>query len=96
MPETSPSERRRRPPGFRPAFTLSLLYVVVFFFVYAFLMVLPQLLDLLSSMPPGPEQEQAATRVAREGTHPLVAFVLSLATTALGAHFQVLPGMRAR
>lgn len=96
MPETSTPPRRRRPPGFRPSFTLSLLYVAGFFFVYAFLMVLPQLLDLLSSMPPGPEQEQAARRIAHEGAHPLAAFLLSLATTALATHFQVLPGMRPR
>jgi hypothetical protein len=96
MSEIRPTTPRRRAPSFRPAFTLSLLYVVIFFFVYALLMVLPQLLDLLSSMPPGPEQEQAAARVARESTHPLAAFLLSLATTALGVHFQLLPGMRAR
>ena len=98
MPEqpTLPSKPppRRRPPTFRPRFTISVIYLVTFFFLFSFLQVLPDLLSVLSEMQPGPAQQREAERVAREGSSPLVSMVLSLAATALGTYLKVLPGMR--
>ena len=68
--------------------------MVVFFFLFSLLQVLPSLLDLLAEMPPGPEQQAAAEEVTRKGTRPLVSLILALLATALGSYFQVLPGMR--
>jgi len=85
---------RRRTPAFRPRFTTGIIYLVVFFVLFEFLQVLPDLVDLLSSMEPGPAQEQAATEIMRDGSSPLLSLVLSLAMTSLGSYYQVLPGMR--
>lgn len=93
-PPRSPTPRRSAPP-FRPRFTLGILYLATFFVLFSFLQVLPELVELLGSMQPGPAQEKAAARVMREGSSPLVSLVLSLAATSLGAYYQVLPGMKA-
>ncbi len=82
------------PPPFRPRFTIGLFYLVVFFFLFSFLQVLPGLIEVLSSMPPGPEQEREAARVARQSVRPLASVALSLGATSLGSYFRVLPGMR--
>ena len=81
----------------QPRFTLYILYLAGFFLLYAMLLILPDLLDVLESMPPGPEQEEAATRVAREAVRPhlLPALAMALATAGLGAYYRVLPGLRA-
>ncbi|MFP6562883.1 MAG: hypothetical protein VCC02_00965 [Myxococcota bacterium] len=88
---------RRRAPAFRPRFTLGLLYLVGFFFFFSILLLVPALVDVLENVPPGPEQEAIAKQVARHTVRPLlpVAAGLSLLSTLLGAHFEVLPGMRA-
>lgn len=67
---------------------------MTFFLLFAFLQVLPDLVGLLGSMEPGPEQQQAAERIMREGSSPLVSLVLSLGATALGTWYRLLPGMR--
>ena len=54
----------RRPPAFRPSFTLSLLYMAGFFVLFAVLLILPSLLEVLAEVPVGPEQEQAAYDIA--------------------------------
>ncbi len=95
MTQPSPQSPRRRTPAFRPRFTIGLLYLVGFFFLFSFLQVLPELVLLLSDMPAGPAQEQAASAIAREGTNPLLSALLSLVATLLGSHYEVLPGMRA-
>jgi hypothetical protein len=56
--------------------------------------VLPDLIGVMNEMPPGPAQQQAAARVARDGASPLISAALSLVATSLGSYFQVLPGMR--
>ena len=61
---------RRSPPPFRPRFSIGIFYLVLFFFVFSFLQVLPELIALLE-MPPGAEQEQAALEAARESSSPL-------------------------
>lgn len=87
--------RRPRPPPFRPRFSIGIAYLAVFFVLFSFLQVLPGLIELLSTMQPGPAQQIAAERVMREGSSPLLSVVLSLAATALGSYYEVLPGMRA-
>jgi hypothetical protein len=72
------------------------LYLVGFFVLYALLLILPDLLDVLAQVPPGPEQEAIAREVAREAAAPrlLPALALALATAGLGAYYRVLPGLR--
>lgn len=86
----------RRPPVFRPHFTLGLVYLVVFFLLFAFVLILPSLLDVLAELPPGPQQEQAAYEIAREAARPRIfaAFALSVATVVVGTYYQILPGMK--
>ncbi len=93
MTEQSPHPRRR-PPAFTPRFTLALLYLAVFFVLFSFLQVLPDLIDILGEMPPGPAQEAAAAEAAQKRTHPPTSMALALLTVGLGAYFQVLPGLR--
>ena len=88
--------RTRRAPVFRPRFSLTLLYLVGFFFLYALILVLPALTEVLTQVPPGPEQEELARQASRKAIRPLlpIAAGLALVTTLIGAHFQVLPGLR--
>jgi len=88
---------RRRAPSFpRPFFTLAIVYIFAFFFVYAFALVAPALYDVLQSTPPGPEQELAAQQAAYEAASGRMglAFLLAVATVVLGAWSQKLPGLR--
>ncbi len=84
---------KRRPPPFRPRFTIGIFYLVVFFFLFAFLQVLPELIALLE-MPPGPDQERAALEATRSASNPLAAALLSLVATSLGSYYRILPGMK--
>ncbi len=89
----------RRPPALpRPFFTLAILYIFGFFFLYAFALVTPALLEVLRSMPPGPEQQAAAEQAAYEAASGRMglAFALSLATVVLGVWSRKLPGFRGR
>jgi len=81
----------------QPRFTLYVLYLGGLFLVFAMLLILPQLLDVLESVPPGPEQEAVAKEVAQKAAAPLLlpAFLLAVLTTGLGAYYRVLPGLRA-
>ena len=99
----TPSPSESRPPYYRkvgttfqPRFTLGLLYLFGFFFVYCLLLVAPSLVEVAQTVPPGPEQREAAQEVAREVVRPRLWIALALAavTTTLCAHFRVLPGMR--
>ena len=95
-PEQHPLLSRRRAPAFRPSFTLALLYLGAFFVLFAFLLILPDLLAVLRDIPPGPEQEQMAREVARQAAKPrlLWAVGLALGAVGLGAYLQVLPGLK--
>ncbi len=93
-----PSPPRRKPaPVFRPRFLLSLMYLAAFFVFYCFVLMAPELFEVLQSVPTGPEQERLAEQVARETLAPRlpVAIALSLATVGLAAYYQRLPGLRA-
>ena len=47
--------RRRAAPIPKPRFTLGILYVMAFFFVYCFALAGPALWNVLQTVPPGPE-----------------------------------------
>jgi ABC-type sulfate transport system permease component len=80
----------------KPRFTLGILYLFAFFFLYCFLLVAPALWEVLQTTPVGPEQEEVAARVAKEAIQPhlWIAFVAAVATVALGMGRGVLPGTR--
>ncbi|MGH0031792.1 MAG: hypothetical protein ACQGVC_18545 [Myxococcota bacterium] len=87
----------RQTPGMRPRFTLGMLYLFAFFFLFCLLLVAPALWEVLHSMPPGPEMEAAANRAAREAMQGkmLLAFALATAATGAGMYTGWLPGTRA-
>ncbi len=91
-----PPYYRKTGATFRPRFTLSMLYLFGFFFLYCLVLVAPSLLNVMQTVSPGPEQQAAAEEVAREVMRPRlwIAIVLSALTTVLGAHFRILPGLR--
>jgi len=95
-PEQRPPYYRKVGASFQPRFTLGILYLFGFFFLYCLLLVAPSLLEVLDTVPTGPEQQEAAERVAREVIRPRLwlAVVLAASTTVLGSHFRLLPGMR--
>jgi len=77
---------------------MTLLYLAGFFVLFTFLLILPELMDVLSHVPPGPEQQRIAEQVAREAARPrlLPGLVLALGAVGLGTYLRVLPGLRAR
>ena len=96
MSELTPNpERNGQRPSykFRPRFTIGILYLAVFFFFFAFLQILPDLIRLLE-LPPGPEQEAAARELARQKSNPLLSIILSVAATGVGAYYEILPGLK--
>jgi hypothetical protein len=93
-----PDPVRSRPPSFQPRFTLGIFYLFGLFFLYSMLLVLPEMIDVLETVPTGPAQEQAAleaTRAAASERMPW-AFVGSIATVLIGAKQGWLPGLRPR
>jgi hypothetical protein len=80
----------------RPFFTLAIVYIFAFFFVYAFALVTPALLEVMEAVPPGPAQQRAAEQAAYEAASGRMglAFVLALATVVLGVWSKKLPGLR--
>lgn len=91
----SPSSPRRNAAPFRPAISLSLVYLAAFFLVFAFALALPALWPLLGSAAPGPELQEHARRTAREALRPRMglAFGLAVLATLAGTWLRVLPGM---
>ncbi len=75
---------------------MALLYVGGFFLVFAFLLILPELLAVLRDVPPGPEQERIAREVAQQAAAPRLPWAVGLAVAAvgLGSYLQVLPGLK--
>ena len=80
----------------RPRFTLLIFYAFGFFFLYCFALVAPALWDVLQSMPPGPEQEEAAKQAAQRvaAGRMGIAFVAAVVTTGIGLYKNLLPGTR--
>lgn len=89
---------RSRVPAFQPRFTVMLLYLMLFFFGFAFLMILPALMDVLASHPPGPAQQEAARVAAQQALQGRLVpvFLMALAATGIGGYYRVLPGLRPR
>jgi hypothetical protein len=91
-----------RPEPFRPRFTLMLLYVAAFFFLYALLFALPDLLAGARALGPGPDELSPAelerakeiSRNAMSGGKVLIALAASVATVGLAAWRRALPGLR--
>jgi len=93
-----PPSSHRRPPPFRPIFSLILVYFFGFFFLFCLLLIAPALLSLSGRTDPGPELQAQAQQVAHEairGRLPL-AFLAALVTTGLGLYTRRLPGLRER
>ena len=74
------------------------MYLAGLFLVYAFLLIMPELVAVLRDVEPGPEQQEIAQRAARDAFRPKApwALGLALATLGLGAWLQVLPGLSRR
>jgi hypothetical protein len=91
-----PPYYRKVGPTFQPRFTLGLVYLFGFFFLYCLILIAPSLIEILETVPTGPEQQQAAEEIAREVIQPRlwIAVVLSTITTVAGAHYHLLPGFR--
>jgi hypothetical protein len=94
---------RRSSVGFRPEFTLLLLYFFGFFVFFCLLLALPALLEGARDLPVGSapltdaERERAAglARDALRGRVPYAALA-ALAALGLGAFTRTLPGLRRR
>lgn len=95
-PNPRPPYYRKVGATFQPRFTVSILYLLGFFFLYCLLLVAPALWEVLQGVPTGPEQQVAAEAAARGvgSTRLWLAMGLSGVTTILGAHYRVLPGLR--
>ncbi len=88
--------RPSRPQPFQPRFTVGLFYLAGFFVLYCLALIAPELWQVLQTVAPGPEQEQAAADAARKAIRGrlLLALLAALVTTALGGKAGWLPGMR--
>jgi len=90
-----------RPPalsGFRPAFTVALLYFAALFVGFALLLILPEMLEAAAAQPPGADPVAEGTPIAQQAAKGrlLEAFVLAAFTLVVGGYYQVLPGLRPR
>ena len=77
--------------------TVALLYLMAIFSAICFLFATPALIEVARSVPPGPEQEEAAREAAAAAVRPRLPIALALAvlTTGLGLYFRRLPGIAA-
>ncbi len=93
----------QRPVTFRPRFTLTILYVALFFFAILFAFALPEMLDALRTPPPAsPEERELAQQALAErvqealrGRVP-IALAAAVVLTGLGAYTGRLPGLGER
>lgn len=92
---------RRRSTPFRPTFTLLLAWFALFFFAFALLLLLPDLVAAFRALPPGsgplsPEELDRAKDVARQGLQDELGWIFGLAAvvTAGLAWSGRLPGVR--
>ena len=88
-----------RPPalsGFRPVFTVALLYFAALFVGYALVLILPEMLEAAAALPPGADPVAAGTPIAQQaaGGRLLEAFARAALTRGVGGYYQVLPGLR--
>ena len=78
------ASRRAARTTFRPTFTITIATFVLFFLAISLLLVLPQLLEVASQLPPGPEQQQRAREVAAEAIRPKLPLALFAAALLTG------------
>jgi hypothetical protein len=91
-----------RGAAFRPRFTLTLVYLLGFFLIYAMAFALPDLIAGASELGPGPgeltpEEEARASEIARSalsGGRLLIAVGASILTVGFALWRRVLPGVR--
>ncbi|MAI24810.1 MAG: hypothetical protein CMN75_02145, partial [Spirochaeta sp.] len=55
LPQEPQRKKRSQGQSFRPRFTIGIFYIAGFFFLFAFLQIMPDLIQLLE-LPPGPDQ----------------------------------------
>ncbi|TDJ14632.1 MAG: hypothetical protein E2O66_02750 [Deltaproteobacteria bacterium] len=91
---SEPAQSRR--PTFRPRFMLGIFYLLGVFFLYAMLLVMPEMIQALKTIPPGPEQQEAVTNMLQANMRPRlgIALVAAIATVLGGAVKGWLPGLR--
>ncbi len=97
--KTAGRSARSEKAVFRPNFTLSILYLIFFFFCYALLFMYPDLSEFARTLPPSTPLEEANAKMgayAKSLIGPRLIWMLgaALATTALGIYSGVLPGVR--
>ena len=102
---SQPPPPRRPPASFTPRFTLSLIYLFGFFFLYCAALVVPALWDIVQAVPAdietNPASQAATTEAAKLAAKEIVrprllgAFLASVLTVAVGAWAGRLPGMKA-
>lgn len=82
--------------GFRPVFTVALLYFAALFVGFALVLILPEMLEAAATLPPGADPQAEGARIAQQaaGGRLLEAFVLAALTLGIGGYYQVLPGLR--
>ena len=87
-------EKRAQRAIMRPRFTLLMLYLFAFFFLFCMILVMPALFEVLRTLPPGPEQEEAARIAARDAASGKLgmAFLLAITVTGVGLYKRWLPG----
>jgi hypothetical protein len=93
---------RPRRPAFRASFSLTLVYLFGLFILFALLLALPDLLQAVQQLPPGPEELseeelELAKQVARRalgGGRLFLAVGCAVVTLGLAAYLQVLPGLK--
>jgi len=94
--------RRARGPSFRPRFTLTLLYLLFFFFLFGMAFALPDLLEGAHQLAPGPEElspeelsrARDTAQRALQGGRLFLALGLAVVATGLGSYARLLPGLR--
>ncbi len=97
-PEPIPSKQHRR-AAFRPNFTLSILYLIAFFFLFCMLFLLPALSEFTATIPPGTPDAEAQAMIeefASKTIRPRLGWMLVAATavTGLGIYAGFLPGTK--
>ena len=94
--------RRGAQPVFRPRFTLTILYLAFFFFLFGLLFALPELVQEARDLGPGPDEltpeelgrARDTAREALRGGRLFVALGLAVVAPGLGSYARLLPGLR--
>jgi len=90
---------RRRPEPFRPRFTIMILYLAVFFFLFGLLLAVPDLMEVIRQADALPEAElrersRQITQRSLGGGRVYLALAASAVCVGLGAWQRALPGLR--